>query len=72
MEERGVSKLVGMKLTEERGSDGELKRPRPQQTVTQRHFPLEGAEEEPSVAQSVALTNSSWRELAVIPKGVRR
>jgi hypothetical protein len=25
MEERGVSKLVGMKLTEERGSDGELK-----------------------------------------------
>jgi chromosome segregation protein len=26
MEERGVSKLVGMKLTEERGSDGELKR----------------------------------------------
>src|SRR6266446_9361536 len=42
MEERGVSKLVGMKLAEERGSDGELKRPRPQQTVTQRHFPLEG------------------------------
>jgi chromosome segregation protein len=26
MEERGVSKLVGMKLAEERGSDGELKR----------------------------------------------
>ena len=26
MEERGVSKLVGMKLTEERGSDGELKK----------------------------------------------
>jgi len=26
MEERGVSKLVGMKLTAERGSDGELKR----------------------------------------------
>jgi chromosome segregation protein len=26
MEERGVSKLVGMKLTQERGSDGELKR----------------------------------------------
>src|SRR5216110_762990 len=52
MEERGVSKLVGMKLTEERGSDGELKRPRPQQTVTQRHFPLEGAEQEPSMAFS--------------------
>jgi len=52
MEERGVSKLVGMKLTEERGSDGELKRPRPQQTVTQRHFPLEGAEQEPSMALS--------------------
>jgi hypothetical protein len=26
MEERGVSKLVGMKLTAERGSDGELRR----------------------------------------------
>jgi chromosome segregation protein len=52
MEERGVSKLVGMKLAEERGSDGELKRPRPQQTVTQRHFPLEGAEQEPSMAFS--------------------
>jgi chromosome segregation protein len=52
MEERGVSKLVGMKLSEERGSDGELKRPRPQQTVTQRHFPLEGAEQEQSMAFS--------------------
>ena len=52
MEERGVSKLVGMKLTEERGSDGELKRPRPQQTVTQRHFPLENAEQEQSMAFS--------------------
>ena len=52
MEERGVSKLVGMKLTEERGSDGELKRPRPQQTVTQRHFPLEGAENEQGMALS--------------------
>jgi len=27
MEERGVSKLVGMKLTAEKGADGELKRP---------------------------------------------
>ena len=27
MEERGVSKLVGMKLTQERGADGELKQP---------------------------------------------
>jgi chromosome segregation protein len=52
MEERGVSKLVGMKLAEERGSDGELKRLRPQQTVTQRHFPLEGAEQEQSMAFS--------------------
>ncbi|HEX7518447.1 MAG TPA: chromosome segregation protein SMC [Chthoniobacterales bacterium] len=52
MEERGVSKLVGMKLAEERGSDGELKRPRSQQTVTQRHFPLEGAEHEQSMALS--------------------
>jgi chromosome segregation protein len=52
MEERGVSKLVGMKLSEERGSDGELKRPRPPQTVTQRHFPLEGAEQEQSLAFS--------------------
>jgi chromosome segregation protein len=52
MEERGVSKLVGMRLAEERGSDGELKRPRPQRTVTQRHFPLEGAEQEPSMAFS--------------------
>ena len=50
MEERGVSKLVGMKLAEERGSDGELKKPQPQQTVTQRHFPLESAEQEPSMA----------------------
>ena len=50
MEERGVSKLVGMKLTEERGSDGELRRPRAEQTVTQRHFPLEGAEQEESLA----------------------
>ena len=52
MEERGVSKLVGMKLAEDRGSDGELKRPRPPQTVTQRHFPLEGAEQEQSMAFS--------------------
>jgi chromosome segregation protein len=52
MEERGVSKLVGMKLTEERGSDGELRRPRAEQTVTQRHFPLEGAEQEESLAFS--------------------
>jgi chromosome segregation protein len=52
MEERGVSKLVGMKLAEDRGSDGELKRPRPPKTVTQRHFPLEGVEQEPSMAFS--------------------
>jgi chromosome segregation protein len=52
MEERGVSKLVGMKLTEEKGADGELKRPRSKQTVTQRHFPLEGAEQEENLALS--------------------
>jgi len=52
MEERGVSKLVGMKLSENRGSDGELKQPRAQPTVTQRHFPLEGAEQEESLAVS--------------------
>ena len=54
MEERGVSKLVGMKLTTEKGADGELKRPqpRPKQTVTQRHFPLEGAEHEQGMALS--------------------
>ena len=52
MEERGVSKLVGMKLAEERGSDGALKRPQPSQKMTQRHFPLEGAEHEPTMALS--------------------
>jgi chromosome segregation protein len=52
MEERGVSKLVGMKLAEERGSDGELKRLRSQQTVTQRHFPLEGEEQEQGLVLS--------------------
>jgi len=52
MEERGVSKLVGMKLAEERGSDGEMKRPRAQPTVTQRHFPLERTEPEENLALS--------------------
>lgn len=52
MEERGVSKLVGMKLEAERGSDGELKRTQPQQSVRQQHFPLEGAEQESSMAFS--------------------
>jgi chromosome segregation protein len=52
MEERGVSKLVGMKLADEKGADGELKKPQSRQTVTQRHFPLEGAEDEQSLALS--------------------
>jgi chromosome segregation protein len=52
MEERGVSKLVGMKLAEERGSDGELKQLRSPQTVTQRHFPLEGEEHEQGMVLS--------------------
>ncbi len=52
MEERGVSKLVGMKLSKDRGADGELKQPRAQSTVTQRHFPLEGAEQEETLAVS--------------------
>jgi chromosome segregation protein len=52
MEERGVSKLVGMKLADEKGGDGELKQPRAQQAATQRHFPLEGAEHEESMAFS--------------------
>jgi chromosome segregation protein len=52
MEERGVSKLVGMKLAEEKGADGELKKPQSRQTVTQRHFPLEGAEDEQNLALS--------------------
>ena len=51
MEERGVSKLVGMKLSADRGSDGEL-RQRPPQKVTQRNFPLEGEEHEEGMALS--------------------
>jgi chromosome segregation protein len=51
MEERGVSKLVGMKLSGDRGSDGELKRQSPQK-VTQRNFPLEGEEHEQGMALS--------------------
>ena len=51
MEERGVSKLVGMKLSGDRGSDGELKRQQPQK-VTQRNFPLEGEEHEEGMALS--------------------
>ncbi|MEP6685662.1 MAG: chromosome segregation protein SMC [Verrucomicrobiota bacterium] len=52
MEERGVSKLVGMRLADERGSDGELKRTQAQQTVAQRHFPLEGAEQDQNLVLS--------------------
>jgi chromosome segregation protein len=51
MEERGVSKLVGMKLSGDRGSDGELKRQSPQK-ATQRNFPLEGEEHEEGMALS--------------------
>jgi chromosome segregation protein len=52
MEERGVSKLVGMKLANEKGADGELKQPKSRQTVTQRHFPLEGEEHDQGLVLS--------------------
>ena len=53
MEERGVSKLVGVKLAVERGGDGVLKHQRPpQQPLSQQRFDLEGAEHEPTMALS--------------------
>jgi len=52
MEERGVSKLVGVKLAEDRGSGGEVKASRPKPAITQRQFSLEGADQEPTLAFS--------------------
>jgi chromosome segregation protein len=52
MEERGVSKLVGVKLAKDRRSDREVKRPEQQSAITQRHFSLEGSEQEPNLALS--------------------
>ncbi|PZR73765.1 MAG: chromosome segregation protein SMC, partial [Chthoniobacterales bacterium] len=52
MEERGVSKLVGMKLSADRGSDGELRAPTRKQERTQSQFPLEGEEHEQGMALS--------------------
>ncbi len=44
MEERGVSKLVGMRLASEKGADGELKSPSPNKS-SQPQFPADQAEE---------------------------
>ncbi|CAN5715161.1 chromosome segregation protein SMC [soil metagenome] len=51
MEERGVSKLVGMRLASEKGSDGELRKPAPN-TGAQPQFPAEAAENERELALS--------------------
>jgi chromosome segregation protein len=48
MEERGVSKLVGMKLSAEKGSDGKLRAPR--RETAQAQFPPEAAEQERELA----------------------
>ncbi|MGI9089356.1 MAG: chromosome segregation protein SMC [Chthoniobacterales bacterium] len=44
MEERGVSKLVGMRLSSEKGADGQLKEPAPNKS-SQPQFPAEQTEE---------------------------
>ncbi|MEP7077620.1 MAG: chromosome segregation protein SMC [Chthoniobacterales bacterium] len=51
MEERGVSKLVAMKLTPERGSDGELRKGE-RKPLMQPQFPAAGAEQERELALS--------------------
>ncbi|HMJ06959.1 MAG TPA: chromosome segregation protein SMC [Chthoniobacterales bacterium] len=51
MEERGVSKLVGMRLANEKGADGELKAA-PRKKVEEPQFPSEGAEREGELALS--------------------
>ncbi len=51
MEERGVSKLVGMKLAAEKGADGEL-RATPHKKAPEPKFPNEGAEHEGELALS--------------------
>jgi chromosome segregation protein len=50
MEERGISKLVGMRLAAEKGSDGELKAQRREAAPPQ--FPQEGVEHERELALS--------------------
>ena len=50
MEERGVSKLVGMRMSAEKGADGELKAAPRKKTEPQ--FPAEGAEHEGELALS--------------------
>ncbi len=50
MEERGVSKLVGMRLASEKGADGELKATPRKKAGPQ--FPAEGAEQERELALS--------------------
>jgi chromosome segregation protein len=53
MEERGVSKLVGMRLAAEKGADGELRTPAPvRRNGTQPEFPTEGVENERELALS--------------------
>lgn len=51
MEERGVSKLIGMRLASEKGADGELKAA-PRKKDDQPQFPSEGAEHEDELALS--------------------
>ena len=51
MEERGVSKLVGMKLSADKGADGEL-RAAPAKKAKEPQFPVEGAEHEGELALS--------------------
>jgi chromosome segregation protein len=50
MEERGVSKLVGMKLTVPREASSEVASNAREQDPTQRHFPLAGSETKRSLA----------------------
>ncbi|MDQ3119067.1 MAG: chromosome segregation protein SMC [Verrucomicrobiota bacterium] len=51
MEERGVSRLVGMRMASEKGSDGEL-RAAPRKAMEQPQFPAESAEPERELALS--------------------
>ncbi|MEO5721347.1 MAG: chromosome segregation protein SMC, partial [Chthoniobacterales bacterium] len=51
MEERGVSKLVGMKMASEKGGDGELKA-EPRKSTPEPKFPTENAEHEGELAMS--------------------
>ncbi|CAA9263101.1 MAG: Chromosome partition protein smc [uncultured Chthoniobacterales bacterium] len=51
MEERGVSKLVGMRLASEKGADGEL-RADARKSRSEPQFPAEGAEQERQLALS--------------------